>query len=130
MSLLGMTFIINLVITTLLQNSMAYFWELIHQLQFMRYLVLLGITYPYNMLSFISFLQFASSNMDSFTEYVPGVIEYIVDEEALTDDVYMLPSTFIEEGIEKPFVFLEFWLPCLMMVILTVFVIIPFSIFK
>ena len=68
--------------------------------------------------------------MDSFSEYVPEVLKYIVDEEALSDDVHILPASFVEEGIENPFVFLEFWLPGLLLALLFLLVVFPLSIMK
>ena len=80
--------------------------------------------------AFVSFLQYASGNVDTVNSYVPAILEYIVDVDALTDEIYMLPSTFAEEDMDNPFVFMEFWLPSIMFVLLFTFVIIPCSIIK
>ena len=58
------------------------------------------------------------------------MIEYFVDKEELTDEVYMLPFTFVDEGIDNPFVFLQFWLSYIIFGLLFFFLIIPCSVFK
>ena len=68
--------------------------------------------------------------MNPIAGFIPGILEYLVDAEALTDEIYMLPSSFKEEEMDNPFVFLEFWIPCLIMALLAVFVILPLSVIK
>ena len=69
--------------------------------------------------------------MEPLAEFLPpGALEYIVNEEELSDDVYMLPSSFVEEDIENPFVFLEFWIPSFLMAFLSVFVLLPLHFIK
>ena len=94
LAVLAATFLLQLAMKLGLRASMQYFWELVHQLQFLRFLVLIDVPFPSNVEGFVSFMQLTSLNFNNLPDIWPDVPSFILDEEQLAGEYYLLPSRF------------------------------------
>ena len=83
-------FFAQLSLKFLLQSSMQYLWELVHQLQVLNLMLLFNVEFPSNVFSFLGYFEVASGNIDEITEMLPNIPPMIINEEELQDDFYLL----------------------------------------
>ena len=79
-------FILQVILRFAIKSSMKYMWEAVHQMQFLTYMVLLQIKFPFNLKGFVKFFEVSFGRVDFIEAYIPELSLLIVDKDKLTSD--------------------------------------------
>ena len=78
---------------------MAHLWDMVHQMQFVNYLLLLGITYPPMVPTFVSYFEVANGKLEFLSGILPKFPEFIIDPKDLESHSVLLQESFKENDI-------------------------------
>ena len=92
-------FVGQLLLFLVLKSTMAHLWDMVHQMQFVRYLLLMDIVYPPMVPTFVSYFEIASGKLDAISGILPGFPEFIIDPDDLQSHGTLLQKSFKENDI-------------------------------
>ena len=98
-SVVVLVFIAQVLLKLTLRSTMQYLWDLVHQMQFLNFLILMQVKFPLNLSSFIGFFEVASGKLDRIESFLPTIPKFIIDPDELNADPLLLQENFIDQDI-------------------------------
>ena len=92
-------FLGQLLLFCLLKSTMAHLWDMVHQMQFVSYLLLMDIRFPPVVPTFVSYFEVANGKLDAISGILPKFPEVIIDPDDLRSDTLLLQDSFKEADI-------------------------------
>ena len=97
--MLVLAFVGQILLKFLVQGSMQYLWDLVHQLQLLSFMLLMDFPYPKNIFHTLEYFEVAAGNLDEVSFYIPEIPDIIIDPDELATEHHLLPESFIENDI-------------------------------
>ena len=89
----------QLLLFLVLKSTMAHLWDMVHQMQFIHYLLLLDIIYPPMVPTFVSYFEVANGKLDFLSGIMPKFPEFIINPDDLESHSVLLQESFKENDI-------------------------------